>query len=812
MALVRFILAILITAGVIYLLDHQVNVGENTLPPPGKFFSPQHGFWMNAEPAGLRYPHRDLHLTGLQGEVDLIFDDQMVPHIYAGSDLDAAFAQGYVSAMLRLFQMDLSSRAPLGKLSEILGERTLEYDLGQRRKGLLEAAERLAASWEQNPQVKPLLQAFTDGVNARIDELDEREWPLEFKLLDYHPEPWTFTRSAGFIMAMCETLARTAHDIPLSNAYQVVGSGDFPFLYPNRNPKDIPVIPDTTEQVLPDPGSSPPAPPVSGTWGYQDWLPESEQGIGSNNWVAGRIKTRDHLSILCNDPHLTLTLPSIWLEMQITTPKASSYGVAFPALLGIAIGFNDHAAWGFTNAGHDVMDWYAIRWTDDTKSTYLLDGQDVKAIMRPEKVFVRGRPEPVLDTVRFTVWGPVPNLKTGTSGADLAMHWIPLLDIDDRMGLAFTKINQATSLDQWLAPLYAYDAPMQNALYATTSGDIALRVSGLLPIRNQTDGRLVQDGSSSSVGWTGFVPDHENPFTLNPPQGYIASANQQSTDATYPYAYNGIFESYRGRYINQQLRSRNALTIEDMMALQSDNTSLFALEAMAVFFPLIDSTALSDPEVLALKSLRAWDGRFEALNNMPLLFDLWQKQVDSLTWDELYAAREQMPVELPEEWRLLELLQSTPDLNWFDHKSTPEVEDAQQIVTLAWKKALRQFNTLSASGKGHWSAFQSTDILHVARIPAFSALDLELGGNKDALNAITSTNGPSWRMIVELGPQIRAFGIYPGGQSGNPGSPYYRNFLSTWQNGEYRSLQIRSKEELMKEAPLLALTLKKNNP
>ncbi|MCF8236514.1 MAG: penicillin acylase family protein [Saprospiraceae bacterium] len=811
MAFVRFILASLMTIGLIYVLDHPVKLGENTLPPPGKFFSPQHGFWMNAEPVGIRYPHRDLQLAGLTGEVTLLFDDQMVPHIYAENDLDAAFAQGYVSAMLRLFQMDLSTRAPLGKLSEIMGERTLAYDLGQRRKGILEAAERLAASWEANPEIKPLMQAFTDGVNARIKELNPREWPLEFKLLDYEPEPWTFTKSAGFIMAMSETLARTAHDIPLSNAYQVIGPADFPFLYPNRNPKDIPVIPDSsTFSSTNNSLTQAPTMSASGTWGYQDWLPESVPGIGSNNWVAGQAKTRDHLSILCNDPHLTLTLPSIWLEMQISTPKASSYGVAFPPLVGIAIGFNEHAAWGFTNAGHDVMDWYAIRWTDETKTKYLLDGQEKMAALRTETIVVRGQKDPVLDTVRFTVWGPVPNLIAGTSGADLAMHWIPLLDIDDQMGLAFAKINQANTVAQWLQPLYAYDAPMQNALFATTTGDIALRVSGLLPIRNQTDGRLVQDGSLSEVAWSGFVPDDENPIAINPAQGYLASANQQSTGTSYPYAYNGIFENYRGRYINERLRSNDSLTVEDMMALQSDNTSLFALEAMETFFPLVDTTVLSNQEFIALQSLRAWDGRFEALNNMPLLFDLWQRQVGSLTWDELYTAREQMPVEIPDEWRLLELLQITPDLKWFDIQGTKEVEDGQQVVTLAWKNAFQQFTDLSASGKGYWSAYKSTDIMHLARIPAFSAMDLELGGNKNAINAITSTNGPSWRMIVELGPQIRAFGIFPGGQSGNPGSPYYRNFLSTWQKGEYRSLQIQTREEVMNHTPLMALTLKTN--
>lgn len=807
MTVLRFILATLVTIALLYVLDHRVQVGENTLPPLGKFFSPQHGFWLNAEPVGVRQTQREITFNHLDGDVSVIFDDQMVPHIYAKNDRDAAFAQGYVSAMLRLFQMDLSTRAPLGRLSEILGERTLEYDLGQRRKGIPEAAERLAASWQSDPVVQPLLQAFTDGVNAWISDLDSRQYPLEFKLLDFQPEPWTFIKSAGFIMAMNETLARTAHDIPLSNAYQIVGPEEFAFLYPWKNPHDIPVIPDTTE-VYPAHLQSAASIPDQ-QWGYQDWLPESDAGIGSNNWAISPVKTRDHLTMLCNDPHLALTLPSIWLEMQITTPQNSSYGVAFPALLGVSIGFNKNAAWGFTNAGHDVMDWYSIHWTDSQKTTYLLDGKETKAVLRQEIVHVRGREVPVVDTVRFTVWGPVPNLKAGTSGADLAMHWLPLLDIDNKMALAFSQINQAKTVDQWLAPLQSYDAPMQNALFATATGDIALRVSGKLPIRNGTDGRLIQDGSQSSVGWTGYVQDQDNPWVINPIQGYIASANQQSTDSTYPFPYYGIFEDWRGRYLNQQLSSKDSLTIEDMMALQADNTSLFAVEALSLYTSLLNSSSLSDSQKTMLNSLNQWKGKYDALNTMPLLFELWHGQIDSLTWDELYAARDSIPVEIPEEWRLLDLIKMTPENHWFDLQSTSKIESAADIVTLAFKRAMTAFTILSSEGKGSWSTFKSTDIMHLARIPAFSAMDLELGGNRFALNAITSTNGPSWRMIVELGPENRAFGIYPGGQSGNPGSPYYRNFLSTWQKGEYRSLRIRSKEEAEEEGHLLTLTMKK---
>ena len=611
---------------------------------------------------------------------------------------------------------------------------------------------------------------------------------------------------------MCETLAQTAHDIPLSNAYRIVGPADFPFLYPHHNPLDIPVIPDSTGQSDGATPVSGPGPATMDTWGYQDWLPASEPGIGSNNWALSGSKTLLQHPILCNDPHLTLTLPSIWLEMQITTPRHSAYGVAFPPLMGIAIGFNEEIAWGFTNAGHDVRDWYAVRWTDADKTAYQYDGAVKQAELHIESIQVKGLDQPVLDTVRYTVWGPVPNVKSGTPQADLAMHWMPMLDIDDQMAKLFQQINQASSIDTWRTPLLRYDVPMQNALFASKSGDIALRVSGLLPIRPSYDGRLVQDGSTSANAWKGFVPDDENPYVENPAQGYVASANQESTSPAYPYAYYGVWEAWRGRYLNTRLRQKNDMTVEDMMALQNDNTSLQALEAMATYFPLLDTARLDATEQLSLKSLASWNGRYEALQNMPVLFELWDAQVDSLTWDELYAAQDSIPVEIPDDWRLLELIRTNPNLAWFDHQQTAEREDASAIITRAWKTACAQFQALSENGKGYWSVYKGTDIMHLARIPAFSAMDLELGGNKNALNAITPTNGPSWRMIVELGPETRAFGVYPGGQSGNPGSPFYRNFLPTWQTGAYRTLQILSKEEIMKQPHLLALTLHPSLP
>lgn len=795
MSTIRFVAAALATTALIWVLDRPLTIGEVTLPPLGRFFSPHVGCWQNAEPVLSTARKIQLDAPALSGPLDIYLDKEWVPRIFADNDRDAAFAQGYMSAYLRLFQMDLSARAPVGRLSELFGERTLENDRLQRRKGLLAAAERLAADWQSDSLSRMLLAAFVDGVNARIAELEPADLPLEYKLLDIVPEAWTPVHCAAFYLAMSETLARTAHDIPLTNARVLTGPEDFELLFPDRNPQGDPVIPDEAGAARSAPAA---AEEVSGALGWFSGQPAAEpsrRGVGSNNWAVAPSKTLNGHALLCNDPHLALTLPSIWLEMQITTPGYSAYGVAFTCLPGIAIGFNQDIAWGFTNAGHDVLDWYTIDWVDDEKTRYRLDGEVRDAILREERIVVRGRPAPVRDTVRYTHWGPVPQLDNTRPNADLAMHWLPVQELDPLMPAVFHQINQSRNLEDWLKPLFRYDAPMQNGLAASRTGDIGLRISGKLPMRPAVSGRLVQDGGTQANGWQGFVPADENPMAINPPQGFLCSANQESTNGHYPFPYTGVFEAWRGRYVNEQLRDGERFTLDQMMALQQDNTSLLAREAIPVFRALLDESALSPEEQKALKRLQSWDCRFDAEAREPVLFSLWLDAVEQLAWDEFFTVRAERPVEVPEDWRLITLMRDQPQLKWWDIRDTPETEQAADLVRLGLSRAVHQMDSLKQDGTETWGRFQGTTIRHIARIDAFSEHHLEIGGHPSALNAISRTNGPSWRMVVELGPQIRAFGIYPGGQSGNPGSPHYHRFIPIWQKGEYRKLRLLSREE-----------------
>ncbi|MDX1408571.1 MAG: penicillin acylase family protein, partial [Saprospiraceae bacterium] len=333
----RLILSALLTAGLIILLDTPLPLGQTTLPAIGKFMSPSTGFWRNAE----RQRHRDItiHLDGIRDQVQIVLDDRLVPHIFAANDRDLYFAQGYVTAMHRLWQMDFSTRAAAGRISEIVGPRALNYDKRQRMLGLPLGAENAITSWQRFPDAFALLEAYTAGVNAYIDQLTPRDYPLEYKLMRFRPEAWSPFKSALFTKSMAARLCLAEWDLEYSTLIKWLGPETFADWYPDYNPSQDPVIPAGT------PWEFEPVPVPSGT---DTTEAEPRTGMmaqdadeiqwGSNNWAVAGSKTASGSPILCNDPHLGLSLPSVWYEIQLNGPAGNTYGVSLPGLPGIIIG------------------------------------------------------------------------------------------------------------------------------------------------------------------------------------------------------------------------------------------------------------------------------------------------------------------------------------------------------------------------------------------------------------------------------------------------------------------------------------------
>ena len=362
MRIVPLIISATVTTALIVVLNMQLPVGTGKTPRLGYFLSPQQGFWQNAEPLDVSFD-KNISIAGIKSNADVYFDDRLVPHIYAENDTDAYFIQGYLHAKFRLWQMEFQTNVAAGRLSEIIGEGGIKTDQYFRRLGMVYGAEQSLKALEANPETKAATDAYTNGVNAYIKSLKENELPFEFKLLDYKPELWSNLKTALFLKFMSFDLTGQGDDdLWMTNTRNYLGYETFKKLFPERADSLDPIIPKGTAFDKPSIIVKTPANADS------VYFHKNDQGItaappiipdknnGSNNWAVSGAKTKSGKPILCSDPHLGLNLPSLWYEMQITTPTHNTYGASFPGVPAIIIGFTDSIAWGVTNAGRDVKD------------------------------------------------------------------------------------------------------------------------------------------------------------------------------------------------------------------------------------------------------------------------------------------------------------------------------------------------------------------------------------------------------------------------------------------------------------------------
>ena len=784
MRLFKFIFMLLLTVGCTVLFSSSFKIGKASLPPLGKLLSPFTGFWQNGESKELNYAET-IEFSELSQAVKVLYDDRMIPHIFAESVRDAVFAQGYVTAQHRLWQMEFQTHAAAGRLSEIIGERGLKIDKAARRKGMVWAAEKELEHWKQLPEYQ-YIEAYSEGVNAYISSLSSTDYPLEYKLLNYAPETWTTFKCALLQKEMSRTLASHEYDVENTLTREWLGEAEFDFLFPENNPKQSPIIPTSrkwdfapkpvtkTSQTIPKIGQL-----------KHDLYEKPYEGIGSNNWAVSGKKTSSGYPILCSDPHLRLSVPSIWYEIQLHAPGFNVYGVSLPGSPGVIIGFNEHIAWGMTNVGHDVSDWYIVDWKDDSRKEYLYNGTYRKTTFKVEKYQVKNGTT-VKDTVLYTHFGPV--AYSGKSGEDdLALRWMAHEAGNDMS--AFFKLNQAKNYDEYQAAIADYGCPAQNFVFADRK-DVAIWVQGKFPLKNEEQGRFLQVGNSDATQWQGYIPREHNPHVFNPPRGYVSSANQHSTAEDYPYYYCGSFGDYRGRYINQILDDAEQVSIDNMMDLQNDSYGLHAAECLPLMLQYLDRSTLAEDELEELQQLKNWDYVYHKDQVAPTIFSIWYDEFYSRTWDEFYAVKDSIDIVFPEMWRTIQLLEKDPENRYFDVQNTTLKETANEVINTAFRVACKKIRAWKSKHNQAptWSDYRDTDIEHLARIPAFSLREIEADGHRYSPNALSERHGPSWRMVVEMGDPIRAYGVYPGGQSGNPGSPYFDDFTEKWMNGEYYPL------------------------
>jgi penicillin amidase len=792
--------------------------GFSPAPAAGPFLDPVHGVWAVARGAS-GDAGTSARIPSLGANVSVVYDDRGVPHIFASSIEDATRALGYVVARDRLFQLELSTRAAAGRLTELAGARALEVDRVQRSLGLPWAAERKVGA--ADPRA---ITAYADGVNAWIDAMRLEDVPLEYHLLGLRPSRWEPIQSIHLLNRMAWTLAR-GHDLELRlrQVDALVGPEAASALFPRNSPIQEPIVPNGGRSPRVDLASLPP-PRLPDTREAEvlsaierlrarlhlatDEPDRASDALGSNNWAVAPRRTHDGYPLLAGDPHLELTLPSIWYEAHLVVPgQLDVYGVTIPGAPGIIIGFNRDVAWSFTNVEADVLDYFVELIDDPRKPTrYLVDRVWKPLVQRIETYRDTKGDVIATDTMLYTHRGPLVH----ENPLWLSIRWTTHDTTNEAEALS--RAMRSRSVAEWLDAMAGFLVPAQNGLVADRAGTIAVRSTGRFPIRAPgATGQRLQDGSSSANDWRGNLPVFRYPFATNPAQGYLASANQQPVDPRIDSTYLGAhwYSPWRAIRINTLLRRDSSVTVEAMRRYQTDPGSARADAFVPAFLAAaaaMRAHGRSNPTLdTAARLLGEWDRMYTKNSERAALFEAMMTALQDNAWDEL--ARRSHPVMQREGRRpvrgrtdpprvdtpadqLLAVLLRDASSPWWDVRATTDVvERRDDVLAAAMRDGYRRMREEygdPASGAWRWDRVHHANIYHLLRLEPLSRLGISVQGGPSTLSPSSGEGrfGASWRMVVELGPEVRAWTIYPGGQSGNPMSPRYADRIARWSAGE----------------------------
>ncbi|MBZ5664721.1 MAG: penicillin acylase family protein [Acidobacteriia bacterium] len=728
------------------------------------------------------------HVKGLERPVNVLRDRWGVAHIYAENQHDLFFAQGVVDAQDRLFQMELWKRAGQGRLAEILGPSALARDVNARA---LRYRGNLQAEYESySPDTKTILTAFTDGIDAYIASLTAPGGPglpIEFQLAGFSPDAWhpedCLNRMAAFSMTG-NAFSELEHAQALAELGAEKTSKLFDFdpaiaLDPAPGLELVGLSPDLLKDLV-------------GSDRRIEFPAHSLEG--SNNWTISGALTATGKPLLANDPHRVIGLPSLRYMVHLVAPGWNVIGAGEPGLPGVALGHNEHIAWGFTIFGLDQQDLYVEELNPANPFEYKTEAGWKSMEARKEVFFVKGEAPKEVD-LKFTRHGPV--LWEDGKRA-LALRWVG--NEPGTAGyLASLAVDRAANWDQFEAAVARWKVPSENLAYADDAGNIGEHSAGLAPVRNWTG--LLPVPGSGNFNWTGFVPTAELPHFFNPKEGFVATANHKMIPEHYPY--NVGFEwapPYRVTRIRSVIESakqdHHKLTVADMKSLQNDITSLPALE----FQKLVRSTSLKDDPALA--GFLRWDGQLTRESMNAALFEVWFQQI-CLTLGNHFSKEHGERYDDLEPNTVLRIL-TNPEKDLF---GDDPVVGRDQLLVDSLRSARQNVAKLLGSDASQWSwgKFHTVHFRHaVDQQPGAKDL-FDLGplprpGDEYTVNA-TGTNGDSWeqvsgasyREILDTGDWDQSVAVNTPGQSGQPGSPHYSDLMPLWDAGRYFPLLYSQK-------------------
>ncbi|WP_019241384.1 MULTISPECIES: penicillin acylase family protein [Bacillus] len=721
----------------------------------------------------------EVKLATLTTQVTVLRDSSGVPHVKAENERDLYIAQGYVQAQDRLFQMDLSRRLASGRLSEVIGEATVEKDKFFRTLGLRRAAEESYNAYTQNG--KDVLAWFAEGVNLYMKEaIEDGKLPVEFTILGYEPEKWSEIDSLTIGKYMAFDLGGNWEDQAFRQYLLQTFSKEKAYdLFPSY-PKDAPFIISKQELDLQKSFASAIVP---------------YEFNGSNNWVVSGEKTKSGKPLLADDPHLGLATPSVWYQMQLEAPTVNVSGVIFAGIPGIILGHNNKIAWGVTNTGPDVQDLYIEKRNENNQDEYLYmnNWEKAKIVKEPIKV----KKQKTIDyQVAITRHGPIISEFAGESGSNtvLSLRWTAL---DPSAELeAVLNMNKAENWQQFEKALEKFNTPAQNFVFASTDGTIAYKANGTIPIRKKGDSMLPVPGWTNEYEWTGFIPYDKLPKVVNPKEGFISTANNKVISDDYPYHISNHWaQPYRQMRIQEFLKSNKQLTAKDMKNLQMDVTNLQAKEFVPQFIETLDE--VKDKEMKkALDILEKWDFQDKEEASAPLIFNLWMTKIQNVLFEE----------QIPEETlKLFNGKRSVVDQllrNGLDKNPGPWINDqggVEKLLEKSLKKTLADITDMQGKNMEKWKWGDYHQIRFDHPISSVSPLkylfnskgSIPAAGSSVTVQAAAFTeegivnHGGSWRFVADLSDLTKAEHLVGPGQSGHLKSKWYQDQMEDWVNGTY---------------------------
>ncbi len=745
-----------------------------------------------------------LQVAGLKSQVQVVRDPLGVPHIYADNVDDLFFAEGYVQAQDRLWQMEYNRRIGHGTLSEMFGAATIKQDRFLRTMGLGRSAETDYAALSADE--KRPLEAFARGVNAFADA-HKNNLPLEFTILGTSFAPWQPVDTLAWGKVMAYDLGGN-YDAELLRAALIAQVGqakakELMPAYPATGPFSIPpeaksyasldqAVPQTT------PVTNIGTPRLTEIAAFDASLGLRVPEVGSNDWVIDGAKSTTGKPILANDPHLGIQMPSIWYEIGLhctTQNDACPYNVAgftFPGVPGVVIGHNDRIAWGVTNVGPDVQDLFIEEINPQNPNQYKFNGkwQDMQVVDEPIKV-----KNVVSETlkVQITQHGPImtPVLGAGVT-QPLALQWTALRE-RSHLFESVLRIDRAKTWDEFRNALKLWDAPSQNFVFADVDGNIGYQVPGNIPIRAKGDGSVPVPGTGD-YEWTGYIPFDELPFVYNPPNHYVATANQQTVPYTYKYLITGDWAApYREQRITDLLKAKDKLSVDDIKAIQGDVYSI-PLAQLQKSLVALQPDGLTQQRALEL--VKSWDGK--------LTTDAAGGSITAVTLERLIqnTFTSQLGAGLGNDYagttdysrRAILALLDQPNSTWWQ----PAGRDA--ILKKSFAEAVdalgKQFGDTPSAwtwGKLHTATFNHplgsvqplNLIFNVGPVAVPGGVNTVFATSYKPTVSFAASSVSSLREIVDLSNLANSQQIHTTGESGQPFDKYYGDMVLMWRDVQY---------------------------